>query len=82
MEWRNINNKILRKLIEGTDKIIIIPMTITNLDYYQEIITGLDSKIIRQFLLLANDNTLIETRIDTNVMNLDSIVEIIIERIK
>lgn len=111
MEWRNINNKILRKLIEGTDKIIIIPMTITNLDYYQEIITGLNSKIIRQFLLLANDNTLIErlnlrnesdrwpfdqikhciesfdsidfgTRIDTNDKSLDSIVEVIIERIK
>lgn len=111
IEWRNINNEILRKLIEETDKIIIIPMTITNLIYYQEIVSGLDSKIIRQFLLVVNDNTLIDrlnlrnesdrwpyvqinhcikafgsinfgTRIDTNVMNLDSIVKVIIERIK
>ncbi|MBC9873245.1 AAA family ATPase [Macrococcoides bohemicum] len=111
IEWRNINNEILRKLIEGTDKIIIIPMTITNLNYYQEIVSGLDSKIICQFLLVADDNTLIDrlnsrnesdrwpydqiyhcigsfdsidfgTRIDTNVMNLDAIVEVIIERIK
>ncbi|RAI82466.1 adenylyl-sulfate kinase [Macrococcoides goetzii] len=111
IEWRNINNEILRKLIEGTDKIIIIPMTITNLNYYQEIISGLNSKIIRQFLLVADDYILIDrlnsrnesdrwpydqinhcirsfesidfgTRIDTNVMNLDSIVEVIIESIK
>lgn len=33
IEWRNINNKIIRKLIDGTDKIIIVPMTITNLNY-------------------------------------------------
>lgn len=74
IEWRNINNEILRKLIEETDKIIIIPNLRNESDRwpYDQI-----KHCIESF-----DSIDFGTRIDTNVMNLDSIVEVIIERIK
>ncbi|WP_414052477.1 tunicamycin resistance protein [Macrococcus animalis] len=58
LEWRSINNLILNKLIKSTNKTIIIPMTILNIDYYFEITNGIPNDYIQPYLLIANESTL------------------------
>ncbi|WP_414050246.1 hypothetical protein [Macrococcus animalis] len=58
VEWRSINNLILNNLINSTNKTIIIPMTILNIDYYFEITKGIPKDYIKSYLLIANEATL------------------------
>lgn len=58
--WRKINYKLLKNL--NTEfKVIIVPMTITNIQYYDEIIGRLerDGVNIKHFILIANKENII-----------------------
>lgn len=62
--WREINYKMLDMITKKYDGTVIVPMTIINPDYYNEIIGRLISNgsIVRHFILYANCND-IEHRI-------------------
>lgn len=64
--WRSINYEIIKHMYENFDGTIIIPMTITNLDYYNEILGRLmDNKIeIYHFILSADKNSIKERLIN------------------
>ncbi|WP_414046319.1 tunicamycin resistance protein [Macrococcus equi] len=68
LEWRSINNIMLKKLIISTNKTIIVPMTIIDNKYYSEIINEISKDKIKQFLLIANDMTIIN-RLDKRMEN-------------
>lgn len=58
--WRTINYEILKNL--GTEfEVIIVPMTITNLQYYDEIVGRLerDGINIKHFILIASKENII-----------------------
>lgn len=59
--WRTINFEILKYLSTRFDT-IIVPMTITNTQYYDEIAGKLerDGVIIKQFILTASKETIIK----------------------
>ena len=40
-EWREINNIMLRRL-NDCDRIVLLPMTVTNADWYRELTRGVD----------------------------------------
>ena len=54
--WRTINYEILKYMV-STYKVIIVPMTITNYKYYEEIIKDLD---VKHFILCASKERIIE----------------------
>lgn len=58
--WRMINYEILKKL-DKEFKIIIVPMTITNMQYYDEIIGRLENEgiNIKHFILIASKKILL-----------------------
>ena len=53
-----INRLIINKLLQQYTGVIIIPMTITNEDYFYEITKDIDSAAIKYFLLAADRETL------------------------
>lgn len=54
--WREMNYKILKMITEKYSGTIIVPMTLVNLDYYNEIIGKLinDGVDVRHFILYAS----------------------------
>ncbi|TDL94300.1 tunicamycin resistance protein [Macrococcus brunensis] len=70
-EWRMINRMMINKLLQQYTGIIIIPMTITNEDYFYEITKDIDSAAIKNFLLAADRKTL-ESRLIKRGDNIDS----------
>lgn len=63
--WRILNSDILKYLC-SIHEIVIVPMTITNIDYYQEIIKGLETSGIKieHFILSASKEKII-SRLDS-----------------
>lgn len=59
--WRKFNYEIL-KYLNSKYQNIIVPMTITNVQYYNEIVGKLrqDNIKVESFILIASKNTLIE----------------------
>lgn len=59
-QWRYFNYDLLKYIAESYDGIIIVPMTIINIEYYQEIIERLKKDGIRldHYILYANKKTL------------------------
>jgi len=60
--WRETNYKMLKMLAEGYDGTIIVPMTLVNPDYYNEIIVRLlaDGVDVQHFILYLDKPTLIK----------------------
>ncbi len=60
--WREINYSILKDIVSKTDEIIIVPMTIVNPQYFDEIISKLraNGAEVNHFTLLANKETLLK----------------------
>ena len=60
--WRKINYEYIEYMYRNFDGHIIIPMTIVNSNYYQEIIGKLQEKgiEIRHYILLASKDVVIE----------------------
>lgn len=58
--WRTINYEMLKNLYTEFE-VIIVPMTITNLQYYNEIVGGLerDGINIKHFILIASKENII-----------------------
>lgn len=58
--WRTINYEMLKKLYTEFE-MIIVPMTITNLQYYDEIVGRLqrDGMYIKHFILIASKENII-----------------------
>jgi len=58
--WRKINYKMLKALDSSHDGVIIVPMTLINPDYYNQIIGKLTTEgvDIRHFILYLDKNTL------------------------
>ncbi|MFD1334959.1 AAA family ATPase [Oceanobacillus iheyensis] len=87
-EWRMWNYHLLKKVTTKTEKVVIVPMTLTNEQYYQEIIGRLKKEGIQlhHFTLVAEpltiidrlkkrgdeDNKFIVNRIEKNVKQLDA----------
>lgn len=59
--WREFNYKILKYIHSKYDGIIIVPMTITDENYFKEIIGKLrkDNIELKHFVLMANKDTLL-----------------------
>ncbi|NLM05435.1 MAG: tunicamycin resistance protein [Tissierellia bacterium] len=59
-EWRSFNFEMLTFINTNYDRIIIVPMTLTNRKYYEEIITRLiDNKVeVKHSILSAEKETL------------------------
>lgn len=59
-QWRKFNYEMLEYIAKNYDGIVIVPMTITNPSYYEEIIGSLKSHDIdiRHFILSADKKTL------------------------
>lgn len=55
--WREINNNILKRLNKKY-KFIIVPMTITNRTYFEEIIKDLDE--VKHFILIATKKNIMK----------------------
>ncbi|MBR6709403.1 MAG: AAA family ATPase, partial [Clostridia bacterium] len=60
--WRSINYQIIRYLHDSYDGDLILPMTLANRQYYDEIIGRLeqDGISVRHFILTAPENKIIE----------------------
>lgn len=58
--WRAFNYQMIRYMNDNYDGILIIPMTIVNIDYYNEIIGNLikDGLDVKHFILMANKDTI------------------------
>lgn len=58
--WRSINYEIIKHIYDNYNGTLIIPMTIVNLEYYNDIIGKLikDGIEIRVFVLMARKNTI------------------------
>ena len=63
--WRTLNSDILKYLC-SIYEIVIVPMTITNIDYYEEIVNGLEKSDIKieHFILCASKEQII-SRLDS-----------------
>lgn len=62
--WRSMNYQIIKHMYDNYDGIIIIPMTITNKDYYDEIIGKLlKDKINVYHFILTAEKTKIKERL-------------------
>ncbi len=61
-QWRSFNLEMLHKIYSEYDGTIIVPMTIVNRTYYDEIIGGLRELglEIRHFILYADEETLVK----------------------
>lgn len=59
--WRGLNRRIL-KVLDYSGRVIIVPMTLTNKQYYEEIVGELKKAglNIKHFILLASKQNLIE----------------------
>ena len=59
--WRSLNLEILKNLSKSYD-IIIVPMTIINKKYYDEIIENLrnDNIVVKGFILIATKDKILE----------------------
>jgi len=60
--WREMNYHMLRLIASGFGGLLIVPMTLVNKDYYDEIITKLanDGLDIRHFILYASKATILK----------------------
>ena len=60
--WREFNYQILKYIYQQYDGVLIVPMTIYNRQYYEEIIGRLqaDEIEVRHFILMAEKQTLIQ----------------------
>ena len=60
--WREMNYKMLKLISENFDGIIIVPMTLVNSQYYEEIVGRLihDGIEIRHFILYAGKETILK----------------------
>lgn len=58
--WRDFNYQLIRYMDDNYDGILIVPMTIVNIDYYNEIIGNLikDGVDVKHFILMANKDTI------------------------
>ncbi|MCL2409518.1 MAG: AAA family ATPase [Oscillospiraceae bacterium] len=58
--WRKTNYEMLKLIADQYDGLIIVPMTLVNREYYDEIVTKLidDGIDVRHFILYANKETL------------------------
>ena len=111
--WRSINYKIIKHMHDNYNGILIIPMTITNIDYYNQIIGNLIKDGVKVYHFILNvdkDNikhrlisrggfenswaeqqidrclqafksTINGEKIDTNNLNVEQVVNIIITKI-
>lgn len=60
--WREINYKLLKMINEQFDGIILVPMTLVNPSYYNEIITALTNEevLVKHFILKASKEALLK----------------------
>lgn len=60
--WRSINYAVIQHLYHTFDGYIIIPMTLVNKQYYDEIIGRLkqDGAVLRHFILTASKKNIVE----------------------
>lgn len=58
--WRSVNYEMLRYICQSYAGVVIVPMTLTNRTYYDEIIGALlrDGVDVRHFILFASPQTL------------------------
>ncbi len=57
--WRSFNLELISYIRESYDGTIIIPMTVTNRDYYDELIGGLEQKYdLHHYILYAERKTI------------------------
>lgn len=59
--WREFNYSMLKYLDQESDQLILAPMTITSVDYFDEIVGGLrqDGVVIQHFTLCASQEVLL-----------------------
>jgi len=59
--WRSMNCEMLKYLAANYDGVLIVPMTLTNPQYYEEIVGRLerDGIIVKSFILTASRDTLV-----------------------
>ncbi len=64
--WRKLNYEILRHTVETTKEPVIVPMTIVDASYHNEIVGGLKNvdADIRQYSLLASEDVICERLIE------------------
>ena len=67
-EWREINNIMLRRL-SGCDRIVLLPMTVTNADWYRELTRGVD---IEKHIILRPSREVLAKRIASRHEGKDS----------
>lgn len=60
--WRNFNYQILKYINENYSGILIVPMTINNKEYFDEIITKLkDNNLdVKHYILMAKKETIVD----------------------
>lgn len=60
--WREFNYKMLKMICDNYDGTVIVPMTLVNPDYYDEIVNRLisDGVALRHFILYAGKETLVK----------------------
>lgn len=60
--WRSVNYEMLRRLYDSFDGVIIVPMTVTNPQYFGEIVGRLraDGCDVRHFVLYAKPETILK----------------------
>ncbi len=59
--WRRFNLEMLSYIAEHYDGIIIVPMTITNRQYFDELVGGLSKRYtMKHFILFASKETIIK----------------------
>ena len=61
-QWRNFNYEMLKKIYCEYNGTIIVPMTIINTDYYNEIIQQLinNGVVLKHYILYANKDTILK----------------------
>lgn len=66
--WRQLTHDILQDLATNSNQIIIVPMTIFKIEYYQEIIEQLmrDGIELKHYILIADKETILN-RLDSRV---------------
>ncbi len=59
--WRSFNLELLSYIRDSCDGTIIVPMTVTNRDYYDELIGGLEQKYdLHHYILYASRETILK----------------------
>lgn len=62
--WREFNRKTIKYIVENHDGTIIVPMTITDISYFEEITGNLESeKIELHKFVLSASKEVIESRL-------------------